>query len=121
MIWWQKLLNVVYREHLFFDDGSRVQFFPRRDALRYLVPPHPSDFWVRSPRASAWIPLSYESHSKRLRVLIDETAGWEIPAGKPMSEADLDDIRAKLRSYVASTRGRFVLVEKNDPISVVEA
>lgn len=106
--WWQKLLNWVYRCPTFFEDGSRILYFPRENQLRYVVPDSPRDFIVSRPKASLWIPLTYDERSRTLSVNLAAVSEWEVPQGVLTNE-ERDDIRRKLQRYVEATRGRFVL------------
>ncbi|HEX4824973.1 MAG TPA: hypothetical protein VFV19_11745 [Candidatus Polarisedimenticolaceae bacterium] len=109
MIWWQRVLNRMYGERVYMQDGTRIIYFPRESLLRYIVPDRPSQFMTRRPKAAVWIPLSYSPESKQLHVLIDAVKEWEIPAGQEVSQSELDDLRSKLKIYVGSASNRFAM------------
>ena len=109
MIWWQRVLNAIYRTPVYFPDGTRILYFPREALLRYLVPQRPDQFVTVDPKAALWIPLRYVESSKQLHVRLADVESWEIPTNEPLGADDRSDISQKLKIYVAGTRGRFVL------------
>jgi hypothetical protein len=104
----RNILNILYRSAHWFDDGSRLDYLIREDVIRYCV---------KFPtRRTAYIPLTYDTTKRCLRV--NEGALWKwrdphVPPhmwsdwGPSLSEVEKADLLKKLRVLLVQQPRRF--------------